>query len=223
MTAVLNSKAVNVTLLDAVNPKSALTSGEGAPSRLNVVEDQITLPVTFFSATNNYARVARIPANAKIKRIALFTDAAVDSAATTGAAAFKVGVAFSDSTTDGTPAAYQGLVPSTLGLLAAAAGTVVALPSTANANAIFGTVTAPATTGAIPLTDVTFGGSTATYGSPLLRTQTPLSRQFNFLDAGGNAQDNLGYFDIFIMSSVAYTTVPSAVANLYVRVEYAAD
>lgn len=222
MTAVLNSKGVNVTLLDANS--TALTEGQGAATRTKIVEDQISLPVTFFSATSNYARLCRIPANAKIKRVTLMTDAAVDSAATTGAAAFAVGVAWSDDTNDGTPVAFQGLVPSTVGVVSGGgsttAGTNVALPSTSTKNDFFGTVTAPATTAAIPLTDVTFGGI-ATYGSPLYISQTELVTIFNFLDGSGNLLRNPGFLDLYVCTTHAYTTVPSAAANLYVRVEYA--
>jgi hypothetical protein len=221
MTAVLNSKGVNLTLLDA--NVVALTEGEGATARLKVVEDQISLPVTFFSATANYARLCRFPTTAKIKRLTWFTDAAVDAAATTGATTLSIGVAFSDDTADGTPPWLQGLVPSTVGVVAnggsTTAGTTVALPSTSAANDFFGAFTPSATTAPIPLTDATFGGL-ATYGSPLYITQTPLVNIFNFLDGQGNLQRNLGYFDIYFRSTHAYTTVPTTAANLYVRLEY---
>ena len=222
MTAVLNTKSTNITLLDTLNPFQALTAGEGAPQRLWQIEDQVVLPTTFFSATNNYVRLCRFPTSAKIKKVELRTDVAVDSAATTGAAAFSVGVAFSDSTIDGTPAAYQGLVPSTVGIGGGTttAGTVVALPSTSGANVVFGTVTAPATTGAIPLTDVTFNGTAATYGDALAISQTPLLKIFNLWDQASKPQTNLGYFDLVCLTTVAYTTVPSASAKLYGRVTY---
>ena len=158
MTAVLNLKGTNVTLLDAT-PKSVLTVGEGAGAHLYRIEDQVSLPVTFFSATANYVRLCRFPTNAKIKKFTWFTDAAVDAAATTGATTLSIGVMFSDSTTDGTPVALQGLVPSTVGVVAnggsTTAGTAVALPSTANANDFFGAFTPSATTNPIPVTDST--------------------------------------------------------------------
>ena len=222
MTAVLNIKGVNVTLADA-SPRLAVTQGEGAQARLMIIEDQISLPVTFFSATANYVRVCRFPTNAKIKRLTWFTDAAVDAAATTGATTLSIGVMFSDSTIDGTPVAQQGLVPSTVGVVAnggsTTAGTTVALPSTANANDFFGAFTPSATTNPIPLTDATFGGA-ATYGTALYTTQTPLVSIFNFLDGQGNLQRNLGFFDLYFRSTHAYTTVPTTAANLYTRLEY---
>jgi hypothetical protein len=225
MTSVLNTKSTNIATLDTLNPFQALTAGEGAPARLWEVEDQVTLPVTFFSATNNYARLCRFPTMAKIKDVSLFTDVAVDSAASTGAAAFTVGVAFSDSTIDGTPPAYQGLVPSTVGIGGGTttAGTVVALPSTSGANVLFGTVTAPATTAAIPLTNVTFNGTEATYFAtgPLSLAETPLLKLFNLWDITSKPLTNLGFFDLVVLTSHAYTTVPNAAANLYARVRYA--
>jgi hypothetical protein len=223
MTAVLNTKSTNITTLDTLNPFQALTTGEGAPARLWCVEDQVVLPTTFFSATNNYVRLCRFPTNAKIKKVVLLTDAAVDAAATTGATTFTVGVAFSDSTIDGTPANWAGLVPSTVGIGGGTttAGTVVALPSTSGANVIFGTVTPPASTGPVPLTDITFNGTEATYGDPLTISQTPLLKIFNLWDQVSKPLVSEGFFDLVILTTHAYTTVPTTSAKLYARVEFA--
>jgi hypothetical protein len=231
MTAVINLKSANVTAQDAVASTGGysgyptLSAGEGAGGQLISVEDSVALPTTFFSATNNYARILRIPTRAKLKRLELLSDAAVDAAATTGATTFTVGLMFSDSTIDGTPSAYQGLVPSTVGLLAAAAGTVVASPGTSTYNVIFGTVTPPATTGPIPLTDVTFNGNgAAAYAATnLALVQTPLVALFNFLDGRGVVEEELGYFDVFINTTHAYTTVPTTVANLFMRAQYTVE
>jgi hypothetical protein len=228
MTSVLNSKAVNVTLLDAVpatgyagQPLTQISSGEGGPAFTKSIEDSIVLPVTFFSATGNYARILRFPTNAKVKSVEVHTDIAVDAAATTGAAAFYVGVAFSDSTSDGTPPAYQGLQPTTVGIGGGSttAGTTVAINGS-SANEIFGTVTAPATTGAIPVTNITYQGVGATYGTALAITQTPLVELFNFLDGNNKPLENLGYFDLIAVVSHAYTTVPTGTAELYTKLTF---
>lgn len=223
MTVVTNIKGASLTILDAT-PKVALTEGEGSQSRLKVVADQVSLPVTFFSATNNYARLCRIPANAKLKKLAFLTDAAVDAAATTGAVTFTIGVAWSDSVYDGTPPSFQGLVPSTVGVVkeggSTTAGTNVALPSTANANDLCGTFTPSATTNPIPLTEIVFN-NLATYGSPKYVSETPLCEIFNFLDGQGQLLHNPGFLDFYIKSTHAYTTVPTTAANFFLRAEYA--
>lgn len=221
MTAVTNLQGVNVALLDVTKPFSQLNAGAGRAARLKVVEDSVILPTTFFSATANYARLCRFPANARIKRVELRTDAAVDAAATTGAAAFKVGVVFSDSTIDGTPVSYQGMQPTTVGIGGGSAtpGTLVAVNGS-NANFLFGTVTAPATTGPIPLTDITLGGVGTTYGTALAITETELVALFNLQTLQGNIVSNPGYLDLLILTSHAYTTVPTTTAELYARVEY---
>ena len=95
-------KSTSITNLDA-QPIVANTAGEGGNGRMEVANDNVNS--TSGMLTGSTYRVARIPTNAKVKRVLLNT------AAHGGSAAFDVDVAHSDSTTDGTPASLQGTIP----------------------------------------------------------------------------------------------------------------
>jgi hypothetical protein len=226
----------NVALYDTT-PFLALTDGEGAPSRLKTVEDQVAIARTGAGTQHNFWRLCRFPADARVKKVELFVDLAsgtVDGGGASSALVFEVGVIFSDSTIDGTPANYQNLQPTTVGVTAnggsTTAGTAVAIGGT-SANWIFGTITANTTTGAFGAKigdgpvfgeEITFGGVGTTYGAPLYITQTPLTEIFNFVDGSGNVLDGLGYFDLIVDTKTVYNTQPSAGYNLYGRVSYTA-
>jgi hypothetical protein len=229
MTAVLNTQGLRIIDLDAVNPPTWLTAGEGRSARLRAVEDFIAYPVTFGSAAANYARFCRIPANAKIKRFEVWFSASPDANATQQLA-LDFGIAFSDSTQDGTPSAYQGLIPTTVGT-GATAGTLTTFAAYTTPNKLFGTLTlsganvAPnvisqAGIGSIGQTvELTFNGVNTQYTLPLL-TQTPVVSLFNFLDGRSVPIENLGWVDIYVYVSHAYATVPGAALTLFGRVEY---
>lgn len=222
MTVVTDQNGTNIALLNVVTPFSQLDAGAGRAARLKVVEDVLSLPTTFFSATANWGRLCRIPSNAKIKRVEVATDVAIDAHATASTAAFKIGMVFSNSTNDGTPSSYQNLQPTTVGIGGGTTtpGTTVAINGS-NANFLFGTVTAPAVSAAIPLTDVTLKGVGATYGTALQITEQALVGLFNFRNAQKQVIPNLGYMDFLILSSAVYATVPGAAANLFLRCTYA--
>ncbi len=93
-------KSTAITNLDATPPTIA-TSGRGSPAMLKTVNATI-LPVTAKTAPSTYQMV-RIPSHAVVKHVLVQAAAATDFDA-------DIGLYFSDSKTDGTAAASQGLV-----------------------------------------------------------------------------------------------------------------
>lgn len=221
MTTVTNVKGTNLTLLDATQPFLALTSGEGAKGYLKVVEDLLPWSTTMGSAAGNYGKLCRFPANAKVKSLEVYFDAIPDVNATQ-TLAIEFGVVFSDSTIDGTPAQYQGLIPTTVGIGGGSttAGTTVSFATHTNANAVFGTWTLSGNDVNPGPTNIFYNGSRSNY--PILTlTETPLVEIFNFLDGRGVAMENLGYFDLYAYVTNAYGTVPAAALNLFAKLTYA--
>jgi hypothetical protein len=96
-------KSLAITALDATPPVQA-SSGQGAAGVLRSISATI-LPTTAKDAASTY-RMVRIPTNAKIKHIYVQAAAATDFDA-------DIGLYYSDSTTDGTPASKVGLVVNT--------------------------------------------------------------------------------------------------------------
>lgn len=202
-------KSANVGVLDAVNPFQALTSAEGASSRVEVVEDSITF-VAGDLVAGSTVRLARIPANAKVKRVEVQSDQALDTnAASTLVLDFSLG--FSDSTNDGTPTGYQGFAPkNTLD------GTLVAITD-ANRNKVFGSVTQGNNT-AIPKTDITFAGLSALSKLFLDLVQVPLAKFFGFVNGQGYDIHCPGFMDVVV--NVATGAATAHAGTLFVRVEY---
>jgi hypothetical protein len=206
MTAVLNLLAQNVNILDTVpatgfagQPWSQLSAGEGGPGTLKRIEDVTAVTTSFVSAANNYARILRFPSNAKVKSMEIYTDAAPDSS-TSQALAFTVGVAFSDATQDGTPAAYQALVPTT-----ANTGATTTFASHSSMNNIFGTETLAGSNAAIAITNLIFNGVGSTYPAISI-LQTPIVELFGFTTGQGYNIENLGYMDVYAFVTVAANT-----------------
>lgn len=229
------ASGTNTTILDAVpatgyagQPLTQLSSGEGGPAHLKSVEDSVAIARTGGGTAGNFWRLCRFPTWAKVKKVELYTDLSlVDGGTSSTALTFGVGVVFSDSTSDGTPVAYQNqwpILPATPGTGSTAGTLAAGFPGgTAAGNYIFGTVTANTTTGAFPQGDTTFAAVLAgTYsGLTMLNlTQTPLVELFNFLDGRGQAIENLGYFDLIVVCTHAYNAQPSAGYNLYAKVSY---
>lgn len=218
MTAVLNVLGTNVAVLDTTNPYQALTQGEGARGTLKVVEDVVALTTAFVGATGNYARFCRFPANAKVKSLEVQTDAPLDSNSTQ-TLALNFGVSFSDSTIDETPSYYQGQIPTTTGIGGGTttAGTVTSFSAYSSPNDIFGTITLSGNNLAIPKTDITFK-SVPGVVSYLGLTQVPLISLFNFWDGRSQAQQNLGWLDVYVY--VKTTAATAHAANLYAKLAY---
>lgn len=95
-------KSTSITNLDAT-PVVANTVGMGAPGHLRSVSDSVT--ATTAKTTGSTYRLARFPSNAKVKHVFVGVDATVT------AFDADIDVAWSDSTVDGTPVAYQGTIP----------------------------------------------------------------------------------------------------------------
>src|SRR5258708_8679223 len=95
-----NLKSTAITNLDATPPTIA-SGGRGSATRLKSVNETI-LPVTAKTAPSTYQMV-RIPSAAVVKHVLVQAAAATDFDADSG-------LYFSDSKTDGTLVANQGLV-----------------------------------------------------------------------------------------------------------------
>jgi len=97
-----NLKSASITNLDA-GPSGvpiANTIGEGGPGFLTIINDSVS-PVSGDDTTSTY-RLCRIPTNAKIKALYIMS-------AIAGAGSADIDIAFSDSTTDGTPQSLNAL------------------------------------------------------------------------------------------------------------------
>jgi len=233
MTTRVDIKSAVITDLDAT-PKKEATAGEGRGGFLKQVDDVIAIAATDLTATVSTAgstiRLARFPTQAKVKKVTLGTDDSLDSNAT-ASLAFEVGVSFSTAANDGTPAAYQGLSPSST-----LTGVAPVAYNSASFNKIFGTLTnadAP-TTDVLPEGEITFGaitakaragemggsnqwaltGGTYTYAASM----APLWEFFGYVDGRGNPQDPGGYFDIFLRVTVVPAT--GHAANMRCVVDY---
>jgi hypothetical protein len=95
-----NLKSLSITNLDA-SPIVANTVGEGAPGVMREVSDFVTT-VSSDDTTSTY-RLCRFPTTAKVKTVKIFSKIA-------SAGSGDIDVAFSDSTTDGTPSSLTGVV-----------------------------------------------------------------------------------------------------------------
>src|SRR5664279_890746 len=118
MTVVTNALSTYIALLDAPGDlRPPLLVNGGKRSYLKIAEDylQVNAPNGLFSATTNYARVLRIPSDARVVKLEIFSDVPLDTNATS-TLAFDIGVAFSDSfNPDSTPTLYAGQIPTTVG------------------------------------------------------------------------------------------------------------
>lgn len=103
-------KSASITSLDAVAssgaPIAIPTAGAGSKRRVCDTRDFVTPTAAGLADTGSKYKVVRVPTNAKVKKVTLIADAALDSGSPS--LAVDVGAYYSDSTTDGTPAANQG-------------------------------------------------------------------------------------------------------------------
>ena len=138
--------------------------------------------------------------------------------------AFDVGLCFSSSPTDGTPADKQGLIPTTTGF-GSVAGTTTTFAAYASPNILFGnfnlaTAAQNLNNRRIPPTDITFNGLTSQYSLSQILS-APLVSLFNFLPNNGAVPSpllNLGYLDVYIYCTHVAAT-PNA-GNLGARIFY---
>jgi hypothetical protein len=172
-----NLKSPSITNLDA-SPVVANTIGEGAPGYENIQTDYVTA-VSADDTSSTY-RLCRFPTNAKIKFVSIYS-----KIATAGSA--DINVAFSDSTTDGTPASLSSL-----------ANPVIQLTGPVN-NKLFGAAQSLVLAGVA--TDFTFKG---TFTYPM--SNIPMWQNLVTLGATQFTTDPGGFFDIFINITTAVTT-----------------
>jgi hypothetical protein len=203
-------KSLSITGLDTI-PIVPQTTGMGAPGRLFIVDDVVgpTVGLGLQTAKSSY-RLCRFPTIAKIKSVIIATDVALDTG--THALIFDINVAFSDSTTDGTPSAVQGLIPTT-----AKTGATTTLAAYSAPNVLFGTSNNASASVALGRTNVTFNGTLATWPIAAITSQ-PLWQTFGFVDGAGRPADPGGYFDLYLVNSTVAGT--GAVGNIYASVEY---
>jgi hypothetical protein len=199
-----NLKSTSITNADA-SPIVANTRGSGAAAYSYTVDDTVTATASGLGSTSTTYRLCRIPANAKVKAVALAVSAALDSNATP-LLAFDVNLAFSDSTTDGTPASLQGLIPTS-----ANTGATTTVASYSSPNIIFGTTTGTQakTTFVKAPVDILFAGVGSAY--PITFPQTELWSLFGFSEAQG-------WFDLLLYVSAAGAT--AAPGTIYGRVSF---
>lgn len=198
-----NLKSTSITNLDA-SPVTENTRGSGAAAYQYTIEDTIAATAAGVAATTSTYQLVRIPSNAKIKSVVLATSTALDTHSGS-TIVFDVNLAFSDSTTDGTPASLQGLLPTT-----ANTGATTSVASYSSPNKLFGQVTPTSNSAAYGPTDIVFNGIGSTY--PLSKiTNTELWSLFGFSEAQGN-------FDLLLYISTAATT--GAAGTIYGRIVF---
>lgn len=175
-------KSTAITNLDAtvLTPN---TSGEGGPGIVRQLDGYITT-VAADAATTTY-RLVRLPSNAKVKAVH-FTSAAQ------GAGKVQLSAYYSDSTTDGTAVANQGLIVPT------------------NGAAFFSDDID--CTSAVLRSDKTFANQAAA------GKYAPLNSQKSLWDALGVATDPGGFIDI--VAVVHTTDITTGAAALGVSCEY---
>jgi hypothetical protein len=189
------------------------TAGEGAAFEAWQNED-IILPTASVAQYSTYTMGPRIPTNAKIKKVELYTKG-IDSNSTP-TAAFDINLIFSDAplggiaagapVTDGTTQTNAGTIPTS-----ALTGATTTITAYASPNKMFGSAfVLPGASGAATLTDITFKN-----------TFTFADKQLPIWDVLGFAVDPGGFFNFFLVNTAAVATAASGVLGLVVT--YALD
>lgn len=123
------TKSDLITTLDATSPTLRPTSGKGGQGRV-VQMRAMSAQISSTQATTVTNRMVRVPTNAFISKVAIGIDAGAASAPTLTTVTINVGLFYSDSTTDGTPAFWQAYPTAVSASFFAAAyvGAVTLLP-----------------------------------------------------------------------------------------------
>ena len=171
-----NLKSASITNLDA-SPVVANSVGEGAPGPLRIINDFVTT-VSSDDNTSTY-KLCRFPTSAKVKSLYLMS-------AILTAGSGDIDVAFSDSLTDGTQAAFKALTHP-----------VVQVTGPAD-NKLFGAAQSIVLTAR---TDFTFKG-TYTVGMQNI----PMWNNLVGLGATQFTADPGGFFDIYVKITTTITT-----------------
>ena len=209
MAAETNILSPSITNADA-SPVVANSTGQGAGSRLHAVDDIAPVSATPIQSVGSYYRICRFPVEAIVKKVYVQQNTEFDTYSSGATLVFDFNVAFSDSTVDGTPAALQGLIPTT-----ALGGATTSFAAYSSPNLIFGQITQ--VYNAIMSKDITFNGITSTFTMKLVVMQ-PLWLTFGFANPYGVSGDPGGFFDLTAYASTGAHT--GAAGSLYGRVEY---
>lgn len=180
-------KSVPITNLDAT-PAVQNPTGQGSSGSLRTVNGHVA-STTGVTSPSTY-RLCRIPTNACIKHVFL-TNAALSTST-----AADIDVAFSDSTTDGTPASLQGTIPQV----------------SAADNKLFGA--AVAMSSAQKNQDQTFANTFTTDHQNI-----PLWSVLNSLGTLGWTGDPGGFFDILVKTTQTVT----AGGDISIEVQFVVD
>ena len=164
------TEALKSTPITNLDTPLNVTTGQGASGALRSVNGHVAATAGVTSGSTY--RLCRFPTNACVKQVLL-------TAAAEGATgAIDIDVAFSDSTTDGTPVALQGTIPQV----------------SAADNKLFGS--AVAITSALKNSDVTFSGTFTTDHQNI-----PMWQVLNALGTLGWTVDPGGFFDILLKTT----------------------
>lgn len=218
-----NLKSIQITYLDAQIPPPVppVSTGEYAPGSLLMVDGYIAMTASGLGSIGSTYRMCRIPVEAKIKRVRVYTDAAPDSNSSQ-LLALDFNLAFSDDANDGTNTNNQGAIPTTAG-----AGAVTPVTTYSSPNILYGTITLSGNNAKIPLTELEFTGAnfasttltnTQVVPGPLGWTNIPIWKLFTFVNAQGYEAQPSGFFDLLVYVKTAAAT--GHAANLYASIEY---
>ncbi len=200
--------------LDAI-PVVPNTTGEGAPGYAKTVEGVcavtaagIAVALSAGVSLGSSYRLVRLPTNAKIKKVEVFTNEAIDTHSSPDVV-LDLNMEFSDATFDGTSAGNQSQIP----IWSATPTGVVTSPLTyGTPNKLFGSVTPTSDSVAMAPTDVTFNGGISSAYDMTLDMLVPLWKIFGYSDDPG------GFFDLVARVSTAAGT--GHAGNLGARVTY---
>lgn len=194
-----NLKSTAITNLDA-SPVTPNTRGAGAAAYGYQIDDTIAATASGLGSATSTYKLCRIPVNAKVKNLELAVNTGLD---TNGSPAlvFDLNMIFSDSTTDGTQAALQGLIPTS-----ANTGATTTVASYSSPNLLFGqtTGTQAKTTFVKAKTSVLFNGVGSNYA--ITFPQTELWSLFGFTNPYSVAMDPGGFFDLLMYVSTGAAT-----------------
>src|ERR1700724_2448118 len=197
-----NIKSAAITNWDAV-PYVEVETGAGAKAYLFEIDGWCAVAATPIATTTSTYKLVRVPTWAKIKSVDIWTDVAIDSNATQQLA-LDFNMVFSDSKIDGTPAALQNLIPTTVGTPeGVTAGTTTTHASYTTPNLLFGTKTLSGNNAAIAITNIFNLGTNYTSDKIL---QTPLWKVFGFQNGQGVLDNPGGFFDLEAYVSTAAAT-----------------
>ena len=202
-------KSTSLTYLDNV-PVIDVNAGQGLGGRMVEVDDYCTATAAGLQSSGSYYKFVRVPTGAVVKSVLMAADTGPNL---NGALAVSLSWIFSDSTDDGTPTFYQGLVPTS-----ANTGGTTTIASWSSPNEIYGFWKPAAAATVIEPTELLLNGLTSTFAFSAGFSNLPLWQIFGFTDGRGNAADPGGYFDLIAHVETGATT--GGACNLYAKIRY---